>query len=165
MSRTSAACCSGVAGASRVSTPRSLIPSSTIRCVTSRRRQHLALEPSQRVGAKPVEQQPVAADAGVEHAQIARGRIGLQPRHQHVGPALVAVGGDAIAVGDRIAEDRHRAGAGGVDFDAADHVPARAGLRPVADRRRRPGRRARNSSSRAPRDGRSGGPAPWGDGG
>src|SRR3546814_15025549 len=53
---------------------------------------------------RTVAQHAVAADPGVDHADV--GPCRAQPGGELVGPAIVAVGGCAVPVGDRIT-DRH----------------------------------------------------------
>src|SRR5690606_5312107 len=82
--------------------------------------QHIPLEPGHGVGAQTIAQYPVAADALVENRQARRARITLQPFGQHIGPARVAVGRDAIAVGDGVAQDDDGAGPGGPSTSTPD---------------------------------------------
>ena len=58
-------------------------------------------------------QHAVAADAHVEHGHLVRGIVVEQPSREHVGPAVLLVGGGAAAVGDAVAQDGHRASLGG----------------------------------------------------
>src|SRR5690606_26231354 len=54
----------------------------------------------------------------------------LQPRQQLVGPAVVAVGGGAAAVGQGVADDRDRRGVlAAFGLDAAEEVPVVGGRR------------------------------------
>ena len=55
--------------------------------------EHVAIEAGQCVGAEAVGEQVIAADALVGDANVARRRGGLQARGEHIGPAVVAVGG------------------------------------------------------------------------
>jgi hypothetical protein len=87
-------------------------------------RQHVAVEARGKVGAQAVAQHAPAANAGVDHAQ--RLAVLTQACRQHVGPAVIAVGGHAIAVGDGIADRNDRAGtARRLNFDVAQRIPAR----------------------------------------
>ena len=60
--------------------------------------QHIAVEPGQRIGAKPVVQQAVAADPLIDDGDVAALGIGLQPLGKPVGPAIIAVGGRTLAI-------------------------------------------------------------------
>ena len=88
----------------------------------SGRREHVAVEPRQRVRAEQVlgviVQDAVAADAGVHHAYRRSARARGETLRQPVRPALVAVDLRMIAVGDRVAErDECRRLSGGLDVD------------------------------------------------
>ena len=81
----------------------------------ARLRQHVAIEARQRVDAeadirRAVVQDAIAADAGVEHADLRAAAPRLQTVRQNVRPAMIGVHGGAGAVGDRIAERHHRGG-------------------------------------------------------
>ena len=91
-------------------------------------REHVAVEPGERVGAEPVAQHAIAADPVVDERQP---RSGGEPGREHVGPAIVAVGGGAVPVGDRIAECDDRPAAAG-DIDTRCEIPM---LDAVADER------------------------------
>ena len=87
-------------------------------------RDHVAIEASERVGAEAVGEEVVAADALVEDPDIVRGRRGLEALGEDVGPAVVAVGGGGVAVGDGVAEGNDGSCAGGgEDVDAGELIP------------------------------------------
>ena len=70
------------------------------------RGEHIAIEAGERVGAQAVDEKMIAADAVIEHGDVLCGGGLLQARGEHVGPAVVAVGGGGVAVGDGIAKGR-----------------------------------------------------------
>jgi len=86
--------------------------------------EHVAVEAGEDVGAEAVGEQVVAADALVEDAEGSGGGRGLKPLGEDVGPAIVAVGGGSVAVGDGVAEgyDGGCVLRGG-DIDCGDLVP------------------------------------------
>jgi hypothetical protein len=72
------------------------------------RREHVAIKAGENIGAQAIGKQVVAADALVGDADAARGGRGLKPLRQDIGPAIVAVGGCAVAVSDGVAERYNR---------------------------------------------------------
>ena len=71
-----------------------------------------------------VGQKTVSADAVVQDRDRSRRSIGLQAPCQHVRPAVVAVGGGAVSVRDRVAQ-RNDSGSlrGRGNVHAGDEVP------------------------------------------
>ncbi len=87
-------------------------------------REHIVVKSGQRIRPEAIEQQAIAADAVIEHSD-GLGRVGgLQAPSQEVGPAIVAVGRSAVAVGDGIPECDHGGGAAGrLHVHAGDEIP------------------------------------------
>ena len=89
----------------RARPPRSLTPSKTMSQRDAGGGEHVAIEAREGVGAEAVGEQMVAADAVVETRRCCcvAGR-GLKASGENIGPAVVAVGGGAVAVGNGIAK-------------------------------------------------------------
>ena len=66
----------------------------------------------------------VAANAHIEHTHLAGGLVGQQAAGEHVGPAVLLIGGRATAVGNRVAKNGHSSGLlGSLDLERQNVVP------------------------------------------
>src|SRR5579883_847482 len=59
--------------------------------------QHIAIEARESVGTEPVVQKTIAANPCIEHPNV------WKPASQNIRPAIVAIGGGAVPVGDGVA--------------------------------------------------------------
>ena len=76
--------------------------------VNTRLREHIPVEPRQRINPHAVSQHAPARDTLVQHRH-GRSTGRQQAFGQHIGPAPIGIGCRAIAIGDRIAQHHHRA--------------------------------------------------------
>jgi hypothetical protein len=87
-------------------------------------RDYVVIESCQSVWPKPVEQQPISADAVIENRDIACAILCLQAFGEDIGPTIVAVCSGPMAVSNRIAQSDHRTRVGcSRDIHSADEVP------------------------------------------
>src|ERR1700687_2347748 len=73
----------------------------------TRRRQHVAIETREGIRTQAIGQQMIAADALVGHSNVAGMRRALKALRQYIRPAVVSVGGGAVAVDVGISESHH----------------------------------------------------------
>lgn len=74
-------------------------------------------------------QQPIAADAGIDHGYGRELRVGLQPGRESIRPASVRVFGRTDSIRNGIAQNDHRAGIGaGGNFDVGQEESAGLGF-------------------------------------
>ena len=86
--------------------------------------QHIMVKSRQSVGSGAIVQQAISANTLVEHRNALLRPRTLETLRQHVGPAIVAVCGCAVAVGDRVAKRHDRRDAGNcVDVDSRNEIP------------------------------------------
>ena len=87
-------------------------------------------------GAQASAQHAVAADAHIEHAHLTGRLVVQQTAREHIGPAVLLIGGRATAVGDGVAQNRHSTSLlGSLHLERQDVIPM-VGLRRTAEIRR-----------------------------
>src|SRR5262249_46285615 len=87
-------------------------------------RNHVMIEASESIGSKTIEQKAVAADAVIQNGKRLCCTSRLQALCQEIGPAIVCVGGCAVAISDGVTQNNNRASSGGSgDIDATYEVP------------------------------------------
>jgi len=69
-------------------------------------RKNVAVEARHEIGSNAIAQHTPAADTGIDHAHRWRA-LARHTSRQRVGPAVVAIGGGAAAIGDRITNRDH----------------------------------------------------------
>src|SRR5262249_2727188 len=76
-------------------------------------RNHVMIEAPESIGSKTIEQKAVAADAVIQNGKRLCCTSRLQALCQEIGPAIVCVGGCAVAISDGVTQNNNRASSGG----------------------------------------------------
>src|SRR6185437_13550124 len=94
------------------------------RVTNARLHQYITVEAGERVRSQPIDQQMVAANTMIQHAEIPQLWHGLQTLSQHICPPIIAVGGGAMPVCNGVPQSDNGAGTlGSKNVNPRDLIP------------------------------------------